>query len=188
MRSPRNESPSPSNPPIAASSIPSTSSCRTMRHLVAPIDTLIAISRDRCTDRARSRLATFEQAINTSNPPTLMKAIQTASVIRPLNCWLTGLAMSSTPLFVSGVRCAIRVARAFSSSFTCETPRPAFMLLMRPIGRSSLPSRIASGVCASGSHTSVLPGKRNASGLTPTTVADTPLTLITRPRIDGSEP
>ena len=51
-------------PLITASSTLSTSSCRTIRHRLAPSATRTATSRDRSAARASSRLATLEQAIS----------------------------------------------------------------------------------------------------------------------------
>jgi hypothetical protein len=51
-RMPTIDNPSPSMPPMTASSTLSTSSCRTIRRRVAPSDTRTEISRDRFADRA----------------------------------------------------------------------------------------------------------------------------------------
>ena len=67
-----NQSPSP---PAAKASIRfSTINCRTIRQRVAPTDARIAISRARPADRARSRLATFAQAMSRTNAAVAMSA------------------------------------------------------------------------------------------------------------------
>ena len=44
-----------------------------MRHREAPSDERTAISRERCVDRASSKLATFAQAINSTMPTAPIK-------------------------------------------------------------------------------------------------------------------
>ena len=61
------DSPKPKTPLISASSTLSTSSWRTIRQRDAPSETRTLISRERCAARASSRLATFAQAISSTN-------------------------------------------------------------------------------------------------------------------------
>ncbi len=67
-RIPAYASPRPATPLTNASSTLSTSSCRTRRHRVAPIEMRTAISRERSEARASRRFATFAQAIRRTKP------------------------------------------------------------------------------------------------------------------------
>jgi hypothetical protein len=67
----------PSAPPATASNRLSTTSCRTIARRPAPSDVRIAISRRRDAARARRRLATLKQAID-SNKPTAAYSTSTA--------------------------------------------------------------------------------------------------------------
>ena len=58
----------PKVPPRNAISRLSVSSCRTMRHRLPPIESRIAISFCLADARAKSRFATFAQAISNTNP------------------------------------------------------------------------------------------------------------------------
>ena len=55
-----------------------------MRQRVAPIETRTAISRERCAERASSRLATFAQAIRSTKPPRPSTTGRSALIGPPL--------------------------------------------------------------------------------------------------------
>ena len=92
---------SPSPPPASASSMLSVRSCRTILPLPAPRAARTANSRLRPIERAMSRLATFTQAIKSTNPTA---ASNTSSNRRtsPTICSLSGMSVAPIPLSESG--------------------------------------------------------------------------------------
>ena len=85
-RTPAYARPRPATPATNASSTLSTSSCRTMRHRVAPIETRTAISRERSAARASSRLATFAQAMSSTNATAPMSDQNSTRICVPMTC------------------------------------------------------------------------------------------------------
>ncbi len=73
-----------------------------MRHRVAPIETRTAISRERSAARARSRLATFAQAMSSTNATAPMSDQKRTRISLPMTCSENGVTTAVTPLLVSG--------------------------------------------------------------------------------------
>ena len=73
-----------------------------MRQRVAPIDTRTAISRERCAERASSRLATLAQAISSTKPTAPISDRKTARIGPPLKRSLKVWTFGWTSLLVSG--------------------------------------------------------------------------------------
>lgn len=75
--------PTATAPAPSASTRPSVSSCRTMRGLLAPIESRVAISRLRASARASCRLPTFAQASTSTSATAPPNAPIRLSVPRP---------------------------------------------------------------------------------------------------------
>ncbi len=116
---------SPAIPPIAESSTLSVSICRMMRPRLAPIAARIAISFCLAALRARSRLATFAQAISSTNPTAPSSARSDGFTSRTSRSWRIAR-FASQPLFVSKnclVSCALM---ALIRVWACCRSMPGF--------------------------------------------------------------
>ena len=123
---PQTASSNPAAPPTSPSSALSVSNWRPMRHRLAPRAHRIAISLSRAAECASNRLATFAQAIK-STQPTAHKSTNKACRIgatrrscKPIT--LTPRSGSSTPGFCASMRLAV----AASSAWACAMVLPGF--------------------------------------------------------------
>ena len=117
----------PSNPPMTPSTALSVSSCRARRQRVAPSDARMAISCLRADARESNRLATFTQAIS-STQPTAPRKTNRAGLALPTTMSRRGaMAISVSPCRP----CSSAVTRALaasSSAFARATVAPAASL------------------------------------------------------------
>ena len=143
----------PSKPPSSPNKVLSVSSCRSMRRRFAPSAVRIAISFCRLVALARSRLATFAQAISKTRLTAAIKTIS-AGRMSPVTCSCNGITCDSMPPLTSGYSLSSRLAIAFISTCACSAATPGFK---RPIIfklRMSRTSGTSSGV--RGTHRSAL--------------------------------
>ena len=117
----------PSAPPAVARIKLSVSSCLTIRARPAPRATLTPISFCRETPRARSRFATFVQAMSSTNP-TAPSRMSRGLRISPLNWARRGTSRIPQLVSKSGYACVRRVAIVFISACACSSGMPGLSL------------------------------------------------------------
>ena len=116
-----------------------------------------------------------------------MSARKTSRIRPPLNRSLNVISATPMSLFVSGYCCVSRAAMPVISVCAVARVAPGERRPKTPSERlSRFVSRSFFGT--SGRHMSALVGKRMPSGMTPTIVLATSLTLIVRPSTAGSLP
>ena len=180
--------PSPARPLTTASSTLSSSSWRITRQRDAPSDTRTEISRARLVARDSSRLATFAQAISSTNATAPISDRNTVRIGPPFCCSLNVCTRAWMSLLVSGFSASIRFEMLTSSLCAWARVTPGAKW---PNACSERVLRFCSSspvICASGIQRSVLKGKRKPSGMTPMIVAGTSLMRTWRPMTDGLEP
>ena len=117
--------PRPTPPLMKASSRLSTISWRTIRHRVAPSETRTAISRDRCAARASSRLATFEQAMSSTNATAPISDQNIVRICVPRTRSMNGVDCADMSLLVSWCSCASCAEMLVSSLRACSSVTPS---------------------------------------------------------------
>ena len=110
--------PTPKSPPQSESSTVSETTCCNTRLRVAPSAERIAISFWREMVLARTRLATFAQAINSTNA-TAPSNTSSAGRTSPTRSSLTGTTSAPHPLSSSGYCCSSRREIVFISACAC---------------------------------------------------------------------
>lgn len=114
--------------PSRASSVLSISHWRAIRNRPAPMASRTAISRCRADARASSRLATFAQAINSTNPtaPNIVPAAARAP--DPRNRWVMGRTAPRHPRPGFGSSASARSEIACTCDVACSIVYPGFSL------------------------------------------------------------
>ena len=102
--------PEPGDAATNASSTLSTSSCRTRRQRVAPIEMRTAISRERPDARASSRLATFAHAISSTKATAPISDQNSTRICEPITCSANGVTDGGDVLVAVGIICVASCA------------------------------------------------------------------------------
>lgn len=117
----------PAAPPAQARRMLSVSNCLMARPCVAPSAARIANSRARPVERARSKLATFAQAISSTNP-TAPSNTNSIGATSPTMSSLNGFTNIPVPLFTSGYASARFRATESMSKRACASVTSGFIL------------------------------------------------------------
>jgi len=115
----------PNAPPITARSRLSVSNCPISRARLAPSAVRIAISRSRTVARASNRLATFADAMSSTNA-TAPRSTSSAERTSPTIASSSGVTRKLMLELVAGFCCSIRRAMAASSPRACSIVAPGF--------------------------------------------------------------
>ena len=157
-----------------------------MRARSAPSAARIEISFWRSVPRARSRLATLPQAINSTSATAPAKMSSDWRVASGISQSRNVRKRTVQPRLESGNCVASCAAIALSSACACSMVVPALSL---PITRSRWSPRARVGSGASGTIRSIVgPSHRNDSGRTPTIVQTAPFNVSVRWSTSGSPP
>ena len=101
------------------------SNWRAMREPVAPKARRMASSFCRAAPRARSKLATFTQAMSSTNPTAASKAVNVVRRVFIPNS-LMGITVAPMPTSSLGYCSRMRAPMASISARACATPTPGF--------------------------------------------------------------
>ena len=188
--------PHPARPPIVLRARLSTSSCRMIRLRSAPRAARTAISRCRSRMRANRRLAMLAQAISSTSataPSTTLSAVRVSPISAASSVCTAAESCREFELGYCFARLPAMFLRSWSTWATV-TPgfiRPMVLRKCKPrffvIGRGSVGSSSTASVVQT-PFCGAVTGKRNEAGITPTTVYESPLSLMLRPRTDRSAP
>ena len=177
--------------PMSVSTQPSVISCRSSRARPAPSAVRTAISRRRASDRAISRLATFAQAISSTNA-TAAISVSSAGRSVPTSSTSSGVSSTARFSFVSGY--SRSSWREMPSSSRCAAPMltPGFSRASAANPREPRSAIVDGGAyIANGTQSSAMSLRPlNPGGITPTTVycRAAQQSVSVRPTIWGSAP
>ena len=117
---------SPKTPPSIESSTLSVSSWRTMRLRPAPMAERMAISRARPVARASSRLATFAQAISSTQPTAPNRTKSAARTLRTMSCCIGSAVKLMFGSMLPGYRRLNSSPASLRAAFAALSETPGF--------------------------------------------------------------